>query len=230
MQFKIITNKILRGCLSSLLTNNYKKSYKDFRKFVKLEISKEEFEEFKKRAITTEELVKIIKKTLIDTESEVERMKKIWNKKEKQIVNAINKITNIGVDTTKIICYVDPYQNGGYYGEDNITVGTYKNPEDVLFVTAHELFHIFYWRKLAELKITKSVMGKEKFYEWQLAEAVVHILTTDKRMRKYWKNIEIEPYPEIKETLKKIRMLWKEKPFDEFIKKSYKKITTTNLK
>lgn len=221
MQFKIITNQVLRECLSNLLMKNYSKSYDDFRKFVKLEISEEKFEEFKKREITEEELAKIIEETLIDTEGEVERLKKIWNEKENEIVETINEITGVGVDTTEITCFVDPYQNGGYYGEDNINVGTYKNPEDVLFVTAHELFHIFYWRKLAELKITESAMGKEEFYEWQLAEAVVHILTTDERMKKFWMNIEIDPYPEIEEMLAKLKKIWKEKPFDDFLKDAY---------
>ena len=222
MQFKIITNQVLRECLSNLLMNNYSKSYDDFRKFVKLEISEEEFEEYKKRKITSEEMVEILNKKEIDIDGEVERVREIWNEKEKEIIVTMNKITGIGINTKEITCYVDPYQNGGYYGEDNITVGTYKNPEDVLFVTAHELFHVFYWRRLAELNITESVMGKEEFFEWQFAEAVVHILTTDERMRKYWRNIEIKPYPEIEEILTKLKTIWKEKPFDEFLKQAYK--------
>src|SRR3989338_1032608 len=179
MQFKIITNQVLRECLSNLLMNNYSKSYDEFRKLVKLEISKEQFEEYKTKEITSEEMAEILNKKEIDTKDEAERIRDIWNEKEKEIIVIISKITGIKIDTENIICYVDPYQNGGYYEEDNITVGTYKNPEDVLFVISHELFHVFYWRKLAELKITESVMGKEEFYEWQLAEAVVHILTTD---------------------------------------------------
>ncbi|MBS3074008.1 hypothetical protein J4447_00980 [Candidatus Pacearchaeota archaeon] len=222
MQFKIITNQVLRECLSNLLMNNYSKSYEDFRKFVKLEISEERFEEFKKREITKEELAEIIEKTSIDTEGVVERVKNIWNGKEKEIVDTMNNITCIGIDINEITCYVDPYQNGGYYGEDNIMVGVYENPEDELFVIAHELFHVFYWRRLAELSITKSVMGKEEFYEWQLAEAVVHLLTTDERMRKFWRNIKIDPYPEIKGILTEIGKIWKEKPFDEFLKQIYK--------
>lgn len=224
MQFKIITNEVLRECLSNLLMNNYNKSYQDFRKFVKLEIleiSEKQFEEFKTRKISEDEIREIILKAKINVKGEVERIKSIWDEKEKDILKTMNKITGIGAETKEIICYIDPYQNGGYYGENNITVGTYKNPEDILFVTAHELFHIFYWRKVSELNLTKSIVGKEKFFEWQLAEAAVHLLTIEPKMRKFWKTIEIDPYPEIEETLSKIKKIWEDNSFNDFLKKSY---------
>ena len=169
MQFKLINNSMLKEGISNLLMNNYKKSYSYFKKFVKLEISEQEFEEFKKREITNKEIAEILSRKNINSWGEVGRIKPIWNGNEKEIIKEIKEITDINVDTDKITCYIDPYQNGGYYGEDHITVGTYKNPEDILFVISHELFHVFYWRKLAELNLTKSVMGKEKLYEWELA-------------------------------------------------------------
>ena len=222
MQFKIITNEVLKECLSNFLMNNYRKSYLDFKKFVKLNISEEEFEEFKKRKITDKEIIEIISKTRVDSYGEVERIKSIWNKKEEEIVKIMNEITRTGIDARGITCYVDPYQNGGYYGKDNITVGTYKNPEDVLFVIAHELFHVFYWRKLAEMKLTESVMGKEKLFEWELAEVTVHLLTTESKMRNFWQNIEIEVYPEIEKALKKVNIIWKENSFENYLEKAYK--------
>lgn len=221
MQFKTITNEILKSCLSGLLMKNYKRSYEEFSKFVNLEISEEQFEDFKKREITIEEINKIVEKTKVNASEEVKRLKKIWEEKEEKIVATMNELTEIGVDTAKITCYADPYQKGGYYGEDNITVGTYKNPEDVLFVIAHELFHVFYWRKLAELRITESVMGKEKLYEWELTEVIVHLLQTEDKMRAFWPTIEIEIYPEIKETQNKVKKLWEENSFEVFLVKAY---------
>ena len=64
-------------------------------------------------------------------------------------------------------------------------------------------------------------MGEEEIYEWQLSEAIVYLLTNDERMKEFWRNIEIEPYPEIKEMLTKLESIWKENPFDEFLKKAY---------
>lgn len=222
MQFKIINNDMLKEGISNLLMNNYKKSYSDFKKFVKLEVYEHEFEEFKKRKITDKEIADIISRKNIDFVGEIERIRFIWNGKEKKIINEIKEITGINISTNKITCYIDPYQNGGYYGEDHITVGTYKNPEDVLFVISHELFHVFYWRKLAELNLTKSVMGKEKLYEWELAEATVHLLTTDSRMRIFWPTIDIEVYPEIENALNKIKNIWTDYSFKEYLIKSYK--------
>ncbi len=201
--------------------NNYSKTYEEFSKFVNLEISKSEFEEFKKREITFDEIKKIISKTSADEEKEVERIKNIWNEKGKNIIATMNEILKLSISDEEITCYVDPYQKGGYYGEDNIAVGTYKNPEDVLFVVAHELFHIFYWRKLAELEVTKSTMGTESIKEWELAETTVHLITTEDKMREYWKNIEIEIYPELEDLYERIKNIWSENSFEVYLKKSY---------
>ena len=105
MQFKIITNQVLRECLSNLLMNNYSKSYDEFRKLVKLEISKEQFEEYKTKEITSEEMAEILNKKEIDTKDEAERIRDIWNEKEKEIIVIISKITGIKIDTENIICY-----------------------------------------------------------------------------------------------------------------------------
>jgi Zn-dependent peptidase ImmA (M78 family) len=201
--------------------NNYSKTYEQFSKFVNLEISEKKFEEFKKRKITTDEINKIISKTSVDKEKEVEQMKNIWNEKEKEIISTMNELSGLKINSKKIICYIDPYQKGGYYGEDNITVGTYKNPEDILFVIAHELFHVFYWRKLAELELTKSTMGNESIKEWELAEVTVHLITTEDKMREHWKNIEIEIYPEIEHLYNKVKDIWENNSFEVYLKKSY---------
>tara|TARA_B100002003_G_scaffold250150_1_gene288522 strand:- start:935 stop:1624 length:690 start_codon:yes stop_codon:yes gene_type:complete len=221
MRFKIITPEVLKSCLSNLLMNNYSKTYEQFSKFVNLEISEDEFEEFKKREITLDEIKEIISKTFVDEEKEVERMRTIWNEKGQEIISTMNEITKLLISDDEITCYVDPYQKGGYYGEDNITVGTYKNPEDVLFVIAHELFHIFYWRKLAELEITKSTMGTESPQEWELAETTVHLITTEDKMREYWKGIEIEIYPELEDLYNLVENIWNENSFEVYLKKSY---------
>jgi len=221
MKFKIITNKVLKECLANLLMKDYKKGYSDFRKLVKLDISEEKFEEFKKRKISDREMRELTSKSKINPEREVERIREIWDEKEGEIVKTMNEITEAGIDTKKITAYIDPYQNGGYYGEDNITIGTYKNPEDVLFVIAHELFHVFYWKTLERLNITKSVMGKEKPFEWEIAEGTVYLLTTDPRMRKFWKKIEIEVYPEIKGVIKKLAPFWRGNSFEDYLKKVY---------
>ena len=221
MQFKIIPPEVLRSCLSNLLMNDYRKTYEHFIEFVNFKITKDQFEEFKKRKITIEEITRIISRTRVNEKEEVERVKIIWNKKEEKIVSAMNELCGLPISTDKIACYVDPYQKGGYYGEDSITVGNYSNPEDILFVITHELFHIFYWMKLAELKITKSTMGKESSKEWMLAEASVHLITTEPTMRRYWKDIKIETYPEIKDMYEKVKSIWAENSFENYLKKSY---------
>ncbi len=201
--------------------NNYKKDYSDFRRFVNLEINEDEFSEFKKRKITEEEICEIVRRADINPANEVERIKKIWNEKEKEIVAEINKLTGLKINPKNILCCIDPYQKGGYYGEDNITVGTYKNPEDVLFVIAHELFHIFYWRKIKELGITESVLGKEEIWEWELAEVTVHLLQTESSIRKFWQTINIEMSPQFEEICKIVKDIWKKNSFSEFLTKSY---------
>lgn len=222
MQFKIITPEVLRSCLSNLLTKNYSKTYDQFSKFINLKINQEEFEEFKKREITLEEINKILTRTSLDEKNVVERIENIWNEKEIEILDSINKITGLNVETNNITCFVDPYQKGGYFGEDNITVGTYKNSEDVLFVITHELFHVFYWRKLEELKVTESKMGNESIKEWELAEITDHIITTEPKMREFWKNIEIEIDPELEEAYPKFKKIWEDNSFEDYLRKSYK--------
>jgi hypothetical protein len=224
MRFKIITKEILRNCLSNLLRNKYNKTYEEFSKFINLNINEEQFEEFKTREITSEEINQIVLNTKVDEEKEVERVKNIWNKSEKEIIKTINEITNITIESKNITCYVDPYQKGGYYGEDNITVGTYKNPEDVLFVIAHELFHVFYWKKLDELKITESKMGNEKYSEWCLAETTVHLLQVEPKMREFWKTIKIEIYPELKEDYDKFKEIWENNSFENYLKECYERL------
>jgi len=224
MQFRIITPEVLKSCLSNLMMNNHSKTYEQFRKFVNLDISESEFEEFKKREITTGEINEILSKTFIDEEKEIEKMKNIWNEKEKEIIATMNELSGLKINSKGITCYVDPYQKSGYYGEDNITVGTYKNPQDILFVIAHELFHVFYWKKLLELKLTKSSMGNESLKEWELAEVTVHLITTENKMMEFWKDIEIEIYPEAKVLYNKVKDIWKNSSLEVYLTKSYKLI------
>jgi len=221
MQFKIITPEILKSCLSNLLMNNYSKPYNQFCESVNLEITEEQFEEFKVRKISFEEINQIISQTKINEIEEVKRLEMIWKEKEKEIISTMNKLSKLNISTENITCYVDPYQKGGYYGEDNITVGNYRNPEDVLFVIAHELFHIFYWRKLIKLNITKSTMGNESPMEWEIAETTVHLIATEQKMREFWKNIEIEIYPEIKEMYGKLKNIWEENSFEDYLTQAY---------
>jgi hypothetical protein len=222
MKFKPINPKILRSCLSNLLMNNYKKTYEEFTKFVKLKITKDEFEDFKKRKITSPEIKKIISRNNDSNKDEINRIRKIWNEKEDQIISKINEIIDLNISADEITCYVDPYQSGGYYGESNITVGTFENPEDVLFVISHELIHIFYWRKIIQLKLTKSRPGKETKREWELSEITDHLITTEPQLREFWNNIEIEIYPELKDFCPEMKKLWDENSFEDYLRKAYK--------
>jgi len=43
-------------------------------------------------------------------------------------------------------------------------------------VIAHELFHIFYWRKIKKTGLTKSSPEKESKQEWKLAEVAAFLL------------------------------------------------------
>ena len=214
MQFQLISTEVLKECLTNILNRNYP----EFVKNLKLEVSEKEFKEWKTKGINQNKLEELISKINTNKE-EINKTKSIWESKEKEIIKTIKRLTSIEINTKEIVCYIDPYQNGGYYGEDNITVGAYENPEDILFVITHELFHVFYWRKLKDLNLTKSSMGQESLAEWKLAEALVHLLTTHKKMKRFWLTIAIDAYPEIEETLKKIEPLWKKSKFDDFLRR-----------
>ena len=166
MQFKIISNEVLRECLSNYIKHP-NRTYESFSKFVKLNISKEKFEEYKVGEITLGDIKNIVSGVNINTEKEVGRIKLIWGKKEEEILKTMNNLTGLSITSKDIICYIDPYQRGGYYGEDNITVGTFSNSKDVMFVIAHELFHIFYW-SFPEQKPTLHIMVLLLFLHYKL--------------------------------------------------------------
>jgi len=218
MQFKIISIKILTECISNWFTTQ-NGTFEQFNKFAKLQMSEEQFNRFKVKGISANDIRKLISNTSINEKDEIERIAVCWNNSEKLILSKIKKLTGLTIETGNISCYVDPYQNGGYYGVDNITVGAYKNPEDILFVITHELFHIFYWKEMHKLNITNSTLGTEPRFEWLLAEATVAFVLADPEMLQFWVAGSAEP--DIELACNKIKKYWTTSDFENYLKKSY---------
>jgi hypothetical protein len=184
---------------------------------------------------------------------EVKNISKIWSRKESEIIGEINKIAGLSLTTDKIICYLDGSTTHGYYGGRTITLGI-KNShgifkpqtgtrskaagtepsssvkggiskDDALMVIAHELFHIFYWRKIKKLGLTKSSPGNESRNEWALAEVCAFLLTNEPTLKKYWPKAQVHLYPEVKDVFMKVKRFWKVGNFNEFVRKSYEMIS-----
>ena len=155
------------------------------------------------------------------------RIKKGWNNQEKEILDQINKKTTIKISSNEIICFINTLDTNGYYGEDYITLGIIdKNTEKDIMVIAHELFHIFYWKKLKEQGLFKEEIGKERKVEWELSEVTVYLLQKD--LQFLWPNIEIRLYPETKELYEKVKDIWKNNSFEDYLIKSYEIINKTD--
>lgn len=152
---------------------------------------------------------------------ELKEIERVWKKKEADILEELGRIMKIKTGTGGITCKVNPDDGNGYYGKNNIAIGVYDNPQVTLYVMTHELIHIFYWRKLKELKLTKSVLGKEKKWEWALSEFVVYLIQKEPKMRKFWSDEKISLYPQVKRVKELVGKFWKGKDFDNFLIKSY---------
>lgn len=159
---------------------------------------------------------------------EVENISKIWSRKESKIIREINKTTGLSLTTDKIICYLDDSTTHGYYGGRTVTLGVKGkiSRDDALMVIAHELFHIFYWRKIKKMKLTKSYPGKESKEEWKLAEVAAFLLTNESSLKKYWPKAQVYLYPEIKDVFVKVKRFWKVGDVDGFVRKAYEVINT----
>ena len=148
------------------------------------------------------------------------KIKRIWKEKESKILRCLNRLTGIKVKTNKITCKINPKDSNGYYGMKNITAGVYNNPQATLQVITHELIHIVYWKRIKELKLTRSILGKEKEWEWKLSEFSVYLLQKEPEMMKFWPNEKIPLYPKIKNFNKLAKKFWKGN-FDDYLIKSY---------
>jgi hypothetical protein len=154
------------------------------------------------------------------------KIMRIWTEKEAKILKGVERITGLRIKTDKITCYIDSSTTNGYYGGKSITLGVKGgiDEDDVLMVITHELFHIFYWQKVKQLKLSKSTPGKESKTEWELAEVAAYLLTKDTRLKRCWPQAKVYLYPEIKTTYLKVRKFWKKGNLDEFLYHSYKLI------
>ena len=64
IEFKFASPENIRKALSNFLMKHFTKDYGELKYYVHLPITKIQFDEFKKRPITTEELKQLIKKWL----------------------------------------------------------------------------------------------------------------------------------------------------------------------
>lgn len=179
-------------------------------------ISKEELKE----SLSQREISLLVNKDR-NVEEDLVRIKKSWENKESGILNEIRKRTHIEISTKEITCFLNPYNTDGFYGENKIILGLVDlNTETDLMVIAHELFHIFYWRKVKEMGLSKSNLGEEESWEWCLAEVTVFFLQRD--LQKLWPDTKIEIYPETKEVYEKVKDFWESESFENYLTKSYK--------
>ena len=156
----------------------------------------------------------------------VRNVKMSWKGKESEILDKIKQITGIDINADKIICYVDNKTTNGYYSDRTITLGVRGGvtKDDTLMVISHELFHIYYWRKIRKMRLTKSRLGTESKEEWKLAEIAAFLLTNELSLKKYWPKAKVYLYPETKNIYKKVKTFWKKGNLEYFLINSYKKI------
>jgi Zn-dependent peptidase ImmA (M78 family) len=156
----------------------------------------------------------------------IRKIKTPWGEREKGILDNINQITGLSINTEKIICYIDNKTTHGFYGSRTIYLGVKGGitKDDALMVISHELFHVFYWRKIKKMKLTTSSPGNESKIEWKLAEVAAFLLTNESLIRKNWPNAKVYLYPEIKEVYKKVKKFWKKGNIGYFLVNSYKTI------
>jgi hypothetical protein len=149
-----------------------------------------------------------------------------WLKNESRILRKICQITGLIMKTDKIVCCIDDSTTHGFYGGRTITLGVKGGItlDDAKMVIAHELFHIYYWRQIKKLGLTKSSPGNESKKEWELAEVTAFLLTNEPSIKKFWPRAQVYLYPEIKNAYKKTRKFWKEGDLDSFLIKSYQNI------
>ncbi|OGJ18236.1 hypothetical protein A3K73_00355 [Candidatus Pacearchaeota archaeon RBG_13_36_9] len=157
-------------------------------------------------------------------------IKKSWQENELEILNKMRQISGIDISSDKITCYIDHSTSHGYYGSRTIFLGIKNGTknrikmDDALMVISHELFHIYYWRELKKMGLTKSVPGTESKEEWKLAETAAFLLTCEPSLKKIWPSAEVYLYPEIKGVYNKVKKFWKKGDLDYFLVNSYKKI------
>jgi len=154
----------------------------------------------------------------------INKIRKIWQKSEKKILKEIGNLTGLAIKTNSITCHIDDSTTNGLYGKNSITLGVKGgiSADDVRMVIAHELFHIFYWKKLKKMCLTKSSPGKESKQEWNLAEVAAFLLTNEPSLKKCWPNAQVCLYPKTKSTCKKVKQFWKQGDIGYFLAQSYK--------
>jgi hypothetical protein len=176
-----------------------------------LNISEKGFKEVKKKPFSKKEIRRLIKKLPISNQSKrIHQVRRLWNRNEKEILGKIAKITNLNISTGGLTCYLDPYTNLGFYNDNSITISSNMNNSDLLFIISHELFHIFYGRKMKKMRLN----GKS--WSWDLSEVVVYLLQKDKIFDKYWDNSQTRLYPQVKKVYSKVKGFWS-LPFEEFL-------------
>ncbi len=224
MKFETIPFENVKEVLSNYLMKFYHGNFEGLKKHIFLNIPKSLYNELKNRPIGDKELRELLSKFDNDlAEKEILKIERLWKENEKKILEEIKNLTGLSISTESISCRINPYTNHGFYGENNISLGIGGGitEDDSLMVISHELFHIFYWRRLHELKITRSELGKEEIWEWALAEVTNYLLQREDSMIKFWPTSKHVLYPQIKEVYDKTSPLWKKENFDDYLIKSY---------
>jgi len=216
MKFKKVNTDYLTANINNFLIEHYYGKFTEIKKFILLGLSEKRFKEIKNKPISKKEVRELVKKFSVSkTSKRINQIKLLWNHNEKQILEKIAKITNINISTRGLICYIDPYTNLGFYNDKSITIISNMNDSDLLFIISHELFHIFYGRKMKKMKLN------EKSWSWDLSEVVVYLLQKDRVFDKYWDNRKTKLYPQIKKVYGKVKVFWS-LPFEKFLINSAK--------
>ncbi|MBU2496606.1 MAG: hypothetical protein KJ767_00925 [Nanoarchaeota archaeon] len=218
MLFKLIPKKIVSQNIIDFIRFHYNKDFGKLKDVIKVDIKKGLFLKIKKGSrVGRKELLRLLKKNHERiSQDKIRKIKTLWYRNEIKILKTIKNITGIKISIKKITCYLDPYTKLGFYGKNHISLSTNIKLKDVLFVIAHELFHIFYWRKIKKLSLK---MNKEK--EWILSEITVYLLQKQPEMKRFWPKSKIYLYPELKKVYKLIKRNWKPNEFNNFLIKSY---------
>jgi len=217
MKFQIIPIEILKENLHDFLRFHYHNNFEDLKNFIDIDLSQKRFEEIKQGSeIYNSEIKKNLNFDKINIK--MSNFKKTWEKFEKNIFFSILKRTGIRLSSNKMTCYIDPFTKLGFYGDYSISISLKLPVADSMMILTHELFHIFYWKKVEELNLLSN-----KKWEWALSEVAVYLLMKELKPF-FWPRVRINLYPEIKNVYDKISHLWNEETFDNFLIKSYNEL------
>ncbi|MHA1660244.1 MAG: hypothetical protein ACTSUT_14125 [Promethearchaeota archaeon] len=147
---------------------------------------------------------------------DLQKLSRLWKQKENQIFNEFERITNIKMENKNYTIYLGVLVNFGTYNtKTNSVIVPYRlnKMDEILYIVAHEIFHIYYFNTICKDNLTKN-----GYSSWLLSEIVVVLVSNE--MKGIWGE-KIPFLEETKEFVENIIPLWDNRTsFQEFIENS----------